>query len=452
MMKKLFVLILALMLLPDLVIAENGGWTCLSCGQRGNTGNYCFNCAAPRPDGTWTCPKCGQTGNTGNYCPNCAAPRPETSAIGTDTGMSAPADIGIKVDPELEQIPGESDKVKIRLMDAQANTFIANKKNPALWSPLKAVDGDESTCWQFSAKKMKKAWITLLLSKDDVTVDEIWIKNGFWAYNDKGKDQYPLNARLKKIRVEFIYTNTNIFEDGLEFTLPDSREDWVRLDIGQHFYVAGVRITPLSIYKGSAFPNDVCMSEVMLVQNAPAEIAMPPEEIKGATVYESRADITGVGLKMRLATRSGPGNEYEEPGTFFIDTWQDQTVRVLKKKNVRDVWWVQVDFRNGTKSRYRVWTGEKRVDVDLNRVKEEMPICACDIRPTSDTYFGPGGDYAKAGFSINRSAVGNIFGRENGYVDVEFWYEDDGFNGNHRVWVPESAVYNLYYGDESGEY
>ena len=47
MMKKLFVLILALMLLPGLVIAENGGWTCLSCGQRGNTGNYCVKCGVP---------------------------------------------------------------------------------------------------------------------------------------------------------------------------------------------------------------------------------------------------------------------------------------------------------------------------------------------------------------------------------------------------------------------
>ena len=40
---------------------------------------------------------------------------------------------------------------------------------------------------------------------------------------------------------------------------------------------------------------------------------------------------------------------------------------------------------------------------------------------------------------------------ETGDVDVEYWYEDDGFDGSHRLWIPESAVYNLYYGDYSGE-
>jgi hypothetical protein len=84
-------------------------------------------------------------------------------------------------------------------------------------------------------------------------------------------------------------------------------------------------------------------------------------------------------------------------------------------------------------------------------VKEDKRICDCDIYPTSDTWFGPGGKYAKANISINRSAFGRIMGKENGYVDVEYWYEDDGFDGSHRVWIPESAVYNLYYGDYSGE-
>jgi hypothetical protein len=154
---------------------------------------------------------------------------------------------------------------------------------------------------------------------------------------------------------------------------------------------------------------------------------------------------------MKLATRSGPGTQYAEPGTFFGSNWQSQTVKVLKKSYDGSVWWVQVDFRNGSKNSYRVWTGVKRVDVDLNRVKEDPRICDCDIYPTSDTWFGPGGNYARANISINRSACGTIRGKENGYVDVEYWYEDDGYDGSHRVWLPESAVYNLYYGDYSGE-
>ena len=58
-------------------------WVCPKCGQTGNTGNYCPNCASARPVTEWTCPKCGHTGNTSKYCPNCASPRPEASGTWT---------------------------------------------------------------------------------------------------------------------------------------------------------------------------------------------------------------------------------------------------------------------------------------------------------------------------------------------------------------------------------
>lgn len=444
MKKRLFALLLISVLLA-VTGAYAEGWTCPTCGQTGNTGNFCSNCATAKPSEEWTCPSCGQTGNTGNFCPNCSAPRPDGSA-GSNQGTGN----GYQVSERLEQIPGETDRVKVLPDRVTAGTFISNKKNPNLWIPENAVDGDESTCWQFSAKKLKQGWICLWLDAYE-TIDAIWIKNGFWGYNDKGKDQYPINARPKKIRVEFIYSNTNMFEDAIDFILEDDRSDWLRLDIGRHEYVETVRITVISVYKGSAFPNDVCLSEIMLVKNASAETAMPAPEGKAATVYESRPDVTGANLLMKLATRSGPGTEYAEPGTFFGSNWKKQTVRVLKKKNIKGVWWVQVDFQNGSKSMYRVWTGAKRVDVDLNQVKEETPIAQCDVGRTSDTYFGPGGKYARANITITREAAATIFGRENGYVDVEYWYEDDGFDGSHRVWVPESAIYNIYYGDNSGE-
>ncbi len=53
------------------------GWTCAKCGQTGNTGKFCSNCGAPRPEAGWTCAKCGQTGNTGKFCSNCGAAKPE---------------------------------------------------------------------------------------------------------------------------------------------------------------------------------------------------------------------------------------------------------------------------------------------------------------------------------------------------------------------------------------
>ena len=51
------------------------GWVC-SCGQTGNTGNFCANCGkpAPAPTGSWTC-RCGAV-NTGKFCSECGAPAP----------------------------------------------------------------------------------------------------------------------------------------------------------------------------------------------------------------------------------------------------------------------------------------------------------------------------------------------------------------------------------------
>ena len=446
MAKKWMACILALMLLLPLCAQADSAWTCPNCGQADNTGNFCSNCATPRPAGEWTCPNCGQAGNTGNFCSNCGTPREGGAAAVPE--IPAPA-----ADPNLEQIPGETDRVKVIPTATGASSFIANKKNPGLWVPANATDGNETTCWQFSAKKglKGKSWLQLDYSYG-ATVDEIWFKNGFWAVNDKGKDQYPINARLKAVKVEFMYAGETKYRDPVELTLLDeSRTGWQQFSVGNHENVVQVRVAVVSVYKGSSFPNDVCLSEVMMVRHADAATAVAPAGDQAAVVYESRPDITGVGLLDKIATRSGPGTHFEETRTFFPDTWQTETVLVLKKSYANGVWWVQLDFRNGSKGHYRVWTGAKRVDVDLDKVKEDKWSYECDIVPTGDVRLGPGGDYAKSGIPITRYAVGNIYAQENGYVDVEYWYEDDGYDGSHRVWIPADCAINLWNGDHSGD-
>ena len=338
----------------------------------------------------------------------------------------------------LEQIPGESERVKVRLSGVEASSYIKNKQNPGRWLPENAADGDESTCWQFSAKKglKGKSWIELKIGSAQ-DVDEIWFKNGFWAYNDKGVDQYYITARPKGIRVEFMYSGESKYRDAMEITLKDECfTDWQRCSVGNHESVIAVRVSVLTIYKGSKYPNDVCLSEVMLVQEASAETASEAQAQKAATVYESRPDVTGVALKMKLATRSGPGTQYDEPGTFFGKNWQTTTVRVLGKSWDGNIWWVLVDFSNGGKADYRVWTGLKRVDVDLDKVKEINGIGQGTVSATSNTYRGPGKNYAKAKVTIKSWKDVVAYGRENGYVEVEFiqggkWY---------RLWVPESET------------
>ena len=77
-MKKILCALMAALLLWSVMglgLADSSAWMCPACGQGGNTGNFCPNCGARRPD--WNCPVCKQIGNTGYYCPNCGTKRPD---------------------------------------------------------------------------------------------------------------------------------------------------------------------------------------------------------------------------------------------------------------------------------------------------------------------------------------------------------------------------------------
>ena len=63
------------------VAAAPAGWTCEACGHAGNTGKFCAECGAKKPEpkpaaGSWTCPSCGAV-NTGKFCNECGAKKPE---------------------------------------------------------------------------------------------------------------------------------------------------------------------------------------------------------------------------------------------------------------------------------------------------------------------------------------------------------------------------------------
>ena len=435
----LLIMALGLGILTGTAVAE--AWSCPECGQEENNGNFCTNCGAAKPAGSeWTCPGCNMAGNTGNFCPNCGTARPGKS--GTEEQENA--------NPNLEQIPGETDKVMVRLISVDASEFIEQGDDPSRWQPSNAADGNETTCWQHTARN--GAWLELNTGLPE-TVDEIWFKNGFWAYNTENKDQYSINARPKKVTIQILYNGEKKYREAGKLTLADEwGNDWQRFSLGHHENVTAVRIVIQSVYKGSFFKNDVCLSEVMLVQHAPAATAMPARPEQAAVIYESRPDVTGCSLLDQLATRSGPSTIYAEPGTFFYknNSWKNQTIRVLKKAKGNGVWWVQVDFQNGKGGKkYRVWTGAKRVDVDLEKLREEIPIGDCDIYPTKNTYWGPGKEYAAAKVAIRENAVGQLYAIENGYADVEYFC-DDGTSG--RVWVPREAVHGIDTNkDRSGE-
>ncbi len=65
--------------------AATNGWDC-SCGHKGNTGKFCAECGAKKPEpqvsGEWKC-SCGAV-NSGKFCAECGAKRPETRKVKCD--------------------------------------------------------------------------------------------------------------------------------------------------------------------------------------------------------------------------------------------------------------------------------------------------------------------------------------------------------------------------------
>lgn len=59
-------------------------WRCDACGFDSNSGKFCQECGARRPEdsGEWTCSRCGAV-SAGNFCPECGNPREEQPADGT---------------------------------------------------------------------------------------------------------------------------------------------------------------------------------------------------------------------------------------------------------------------------------------------------------------------------------------------------------------------------------
>ena len=64
---------------PQAAAPVAGGWAC-ACGATGNTGKFCAECGAPKPDENgWTC-TCG-TVNKGKFCSNCGKQKPAGAPV-----------------------------------------------------------------------------------------------------------------------------------------------------------------------------------------------------------------------------------------------------------------------------------------------------------------------------------------------------------------------------------
>ena len=105
----------------------------------------------------------------------------------------------------------------------------------------------------------------------------------------------------------------------------------------------------------------------------------------------------------RLATRTGPGTQYDEPGSFNQAGVQ---YKILSKAydDRNGIWWVQVEIttKDGV-----IWgyTGVKRFDnLNLSLIPEEKVIGRCRTSYSTPGYYAP----VSNGCPIQRKIPANV--------------------------------------------
>lgn len=155
-----------------------------------------------------------------------------------------------------------------------------------------------------------------------------------------------------------------------------------------------------------------------------------------------------------IATRTGPGTYYTEPGTFLQ---AGDVVKVHSRvwDEVNEIWWVQVEFKDGYNV-IRAYTGAWRMDVNLNAVPIEYPLQECTVMYPADAYAAP---RFQGGLLWNddilRSTVATLYQVDDGHGLIECWNDREGMLW--RVWVDLDVLdCGQYYGGgsffESEEY
>ena len=308
---------------------------------------------------------------------------------------------------------------------------------------------------------------------NNATLKNIWIRNG----DQSDPDAYYAYARIRQLNVT-IYT-----ADGSAVTYRFQLQDSYDPDNAYTGWVAGYQcvalprtfrnVTRVELWipgwqQGNVFPDTVCIGDIAFYPNdyanspqstyqpyQPSQSTYQPYQPSQPTYqpyqpyqpgYQPTPQPTPynswnsyhpqVRLNQRLATRSGPGTQYTELGSYF-QGGEMLTAVSAAYDDRNEIWWIQTEFTyNGEKR--RAYTGLKRLDMQASDVPQEYLIRYAVVNRSIYAYWGPGYDYAMYKDPIPAGTEGAVWQIENGYAQIEFYDSSEG--KTRRVWIPESAL------------
>lgn len=147
-------------------------------------------------------------------------------------------------------------------------------------------------------------------------------------------------------------------------------------------------------------------------------------------------------LTKTAATRSGPSNDYDEPGSFFSSGTE---VNVISKAwdPENELWWFQIEF-NYRGEWMRAYTPENRIDLDPDLVlTENNEGDAREVLYDQRVYFGPGEHFRMYKVSmLYKESRAVIYGFEevDGVLWAQIHYHDYAINEDRRGWVPAECL------------
>ena len=300
------------------------------------------------------------------------------------------------------------------------------------YGPQNVLDPGEETSWQYSQERTGgngyRTYIVIRL-EEPCTVEALLIKNGFWKITD-GIDQYWRNNRVKDAAVYFLYADANDFSDPVYYTFADSKQT-AHIDLGRRSNVTALLFRIDTVYRGNKF-DDVAITymEVLGELNSMPGSGSNGSSHPGVGIPGFNYAGLRASLNQRMATRTGPGTQYTEPGTFA----QSTPITVFYQTSGSGVMWGMVEFQYKSMW-YRAYTGMKRIDASWVPTDSE-PYQNRTISRNVTPRYGPGEYYAEQPHTIPSGERVKVFFTQNGYAMVDY----DRQGGVVRGWIPVSSL------------
>lgn len=188
-------------------------------------------------------------------------------------------------------------------------------------------------------------------------------------------------------------------------------------------------------------PQPTKTQQVTLITPVPQPTATPETEIVLPSLEYPSQGILAPLLKT-AATRSGPDNKYDEPGSFFQ---KGTMVNVISKgwDESNELWWFQIEFCYRGEW-MRAYTPSNRIDLDPDLVPAEVDIPdSREVLYDQRVYFGPGENFKMYKVSmLYKGSKADIYAVEeiDGVLWAQIHYHDYAVDEDRRGWVPMECL------------